>query len=119
MVSTTSRVASSTSAMISTTRERRSCWRVPGSAEIVRKTGEVGRHDAGIRRPRCLQPRLAGFDAAQRRLPALLELRGDQSIIGIAGGIAPFRERGFVSRLLQLEFDDTLLFAAGFHVPPF
>ena len=55
IVRTTSRVASSTSAMMSVTRARRSCWRVrmvtpgcvPGGVEIVGKTGEVGRHDGG------------------------------------------------------------------------
>ena len=39
-------------------------WRVPGSIEIVRQAGEVGRDDDGIRRPRRLQPRLADLDAA-------------------------------------------------------
>jgi hypothetical protein len=38
------------------------------------------------------------------------ELRGDQTIVGIAGGVAPFRERGFVLGLLQLQFYDALLF---------
>ena len=77
-----------------------------------------GARDGGIRSPHCLQPRLAGLDAAERRLPALLELRGDQAIVGIAGGVAPFRERGFVSGLLQLQLDDALSFDPAFHVPP-
>ena len=38
--------------------------------------------------------------SAKRRLPTLLKLRGDQAIVGIAGGVAPFGERRFVSRLL-------------------
>ena len=38
--------------------------RVPGRIEIVGQAGEVGRHDDGIRRPRRLQSRLAGLDAA-------------------------------------------------------
>ena len=56
--------------------------RVPSRAEIIGKTGEVGRHDDGIGRAHCLQSCLAGLDAAQRRLPALLELRGDQRLSG-------------------------------------
>ena len=91
---------------------------IPRGIEVVRQAGEVGRYDGGVRRSRHRQPILAGLDAAQRRLPALLKLRGDQSIVGIASGIAPFRERGFVSRLLQLQFDDALLFALRFHIPP-
>ena len=47
-----------------------------------------------------------------------LELRGDQTIIGIAGGVAPFRERGFISGLLQLELHDALSFTLTLHVPP-
>jgi hypothetical protein len=92
--------------------------RIPRGTEIVRQAGEVGRGDGATRSPRCLQPSLAGLHTAQRRLPALLKLGGDQTIVGIAGGITPFRERGFVPRLLQLQFDDALLFVAGFHVPP-
>jgi hypothetical protein len=46
-------------------------------------------------------------------------LRRDQAIVGIAGGIAPFRERGLISGLLQLQFHDTLLFSPAFHAPPF
>jgi hypothetical protein len=46
-------------------------------------------------------------------------LRGDEAIVGVAGSVAPLRERGFILGLLQLEFDDALLFTSTFHVPPF
>src|SRR5882672_8523389 len=48
-----------------------------------------------------------------------LELRRNQAIVRIAGGVAPFRERGFVLGLLQFQFNDALLFTPTFHVPPF
>jgi hypothetical protein len=94
-------------------------WRVPYGIEIVRQAGEVWRHDGRFRRPHRLQPRLARFDSAKRRLPTLLKLRGVWAIVGIAGSVAPFRKRGFVPSLLQLQFHNALLFTASFHAPPF
>jgi hypothetical protein len=94
-------------------------WRVPCGIEIVRQVGEVWRHDGRFRCPHRLQPRLARLDATERRLPTLLKLRGDQAIVGITGSVAPFRKRGFISSLLQLQFHDALLFTPSFHVPPF
>ena len=93
-------------------------WRIPCGIEIVGQPGEVGRRGGRVRRPHRLQPRLARLDSPKRRLPALLELRGDQAIVGIAGSVAPLRKRGFISSLLQLQFHDALLFALSFHVPP-
>ena len=52
-------------------------WRVPCGLEIVGQAGEVGRYGNWLRRLHRLQPRLARLDAAKRRLPTLLELRGD------------------------------------------
>ena len=46
---------------------------------------------------------MARFYSAKRRLPTLLKLRGDQAIVRIAGSVTPFRERSFISNLLQLE----------------
>ena len=42
---------------------------------------------------------------------AMRRLSGSQS------SVAPLRQRGFIPGLLQLEFDDALLFTASFHVP--
>jgi hypothetical protein len=61
---------------------------------------------------------LARLHSAKRRLPALLKLRGDQAIVGIAGSVSPFRERSFIASLLQLELHDALFFTSSFHVPP-
>jgi hypothetical protein len=85
--------------------------------EIIGEAREVGRSSRWVRRLHRLQPRLASLDATKRRLPAPLELGGDEAVIGIAGSVAPLRQRGLVPGLLQLEFDDALLFTASFHVP--
>jgi len=91
--------------------------RVPCRIEIIAQPGEVGRSLRRIGRLRRRQSHLARFDATERGLPALLELRGDQAIVGITGSVASLRQRGFVASLLELKFDDALLFAATFHVP--
>ena len=85
------------------------------SAKPVKSGGAMD----GCWRRQPLKSRLAVLDAAQRRLPVLLQLRGDQSVVGIAGGIAAFGERRLIARLLELELDDALLFGLAFHVPPF
>lgn len=66
-----------------------------------------------------VQSRLGSLAATERRLPALLGLYCDQAIVGIAGSITSFSERGFVSGLLEFELHDALLFTPGFHVPSF
>jgi len=56
------------------------------------------------------QPRLARVHPLERGLPALLQFGGDQSIVGVAGGITPLGERRFVARLLQIELGRVLAF---------
>jgi hypothetical protein len=90
--------------------------RIPCGIEILGQPGEVGGSGGRVKHPRRLQLRLARLEATKCHLPALLELRGDEAIIGIAGSIAPLRQRGLISGLLQFEFDDALLFTASFHV---
>jgi hypothetical protein len=48
-----------------------------------------------------------------RRLPTLLELGSDQAIVGIAGSVAPLRERSFIASLLYLELHNALFFTLG------
>jgi hypothetical protein len=36
----------------------------------------------------------------KRCFPALLELSGDETIVGVAGSVAPLRERGLIPGLL-------------------
>jgi hypothetical protein len=43
---------------------------------------------------------LAGLYPAKRRLPTVFELDSDQAIVGIAGSVTAFRERGFIASLL-------------------
>jgi hypothetical protein len=43
---------------------------------------------------------LAGLYSAKRRLPTVFELNSDQAIVGIAGSVRVFRERGFITSLL-------------------
>ena len=86
-------------------------WRVPGGSRSSASPAKSGAAAAGSGVCTRVQSRLARLDAPERRLPALLELRGDEAIVGIAGSVAPFRERGFVAGLLQLQLHDALLFA--------
>jgi hypothetical protein len=67
-------------------------WCVPGSIEVIGKTGEVTRRGGRLWHLHCLQSRFASLHAAKHGFPALLELRGDQAIVGIAGGVAPLGE---------------------------
>jgi hypothetical protein len=43
-------------------------------------------------------------------------LRGNQTVIGVAGSVAPLGQRGFILCLLQFEFHDPLLLIQGVHV---
>ena len=107
----TSRAASSTSAMMSDTRARRSCWRArivtPGALQAVARSsaspGEVRRRRRVLRLHQRIETFDAGLDAAERHLPRPLELSRDQAVVRVAGGVAPFRQRGVVSRLLEVE----------------
>jgi len=93
-------------------------WRVPGGFEIVGESSEI-RHDSGrVRYSHRIQPRLACRRSSQRRFPALLELRGDQPVVGIAGSVAPLGERGLVAGLLQFQLSDALSFALVLHMSP-
>ena len=94
-------------------------WRAPCGFEIVRQAGEVWGRGGRFRRPHGLQSCFARLDPAKRHLPALLKLSGNQAIVGVTGSIAPFRKRCFIPSLLQLQFQDALLFTASFHVSPF
>jgi hypothetical protein len=93
-------------------------WRVPGGFQIVGESSEI-RHDSGrVRYSHRFQPRLACRRSSQRRFPALLELRGDQPVVGIAGSVAPLGERGLVAGLLQFQLSDALSFALVLHMSP-
>ena len=46
-------------------------------------------------------------------------MRRDQAIVWIACGVAPLGEQGFVTGLLQLQFENALPFSLTFHVLPF
>jgi len=46
---------------------------------------------------------------AQRGLPVLLQLRGDQTVIGIAGSVAALGKRSLVAGLLQFQIEDLAL----------
>lgn len=85
------------------------CLEIMGQAREVRHIALIGLS--------IVEPRLAGLDAAKRRFPALLELRGNQSVIGITGSIAPLGQRGFVAGLLEVQFDhlSPLRFALEMH----
>jgi len=47
---------------------------------------------------------------SQGCLPVLLELSGDEPIVGIAGGIATLRQIGLIACLLQLQIQNALVF---------
>ena len=92
--------------------------RVPGGLEITGKTGEVGRIWRRIRRILRGQAGFTRRHPMQRRLPALLQLCGDEAIIGVAGRVAPLRKPRLVLRLLQLQRGDATAFALGLHQHP-
>jgi hypothetical protein len=46
-------------------------------------------------------------------------LCGDEAVVRIAGGVAPLGERSVVAGLLQLQFEDALLFPLDVHLGPF
>ena len=78
----------------------------PGHRQVFGQTGEVRHRPGGrIGRPGLGQTGLAGRDAPERRLPVLLQLGGDQSVVGIASGIAPLCQGSFVAGLLEFQLD--------------
>jgi len=66
--------------------------RVPRGGEIRGETREVRRIGRRLRHRLGDEPRRTGFRPAQRRLPVLLQLRGNQAIVRIAGSVTPLRE---------------------------
>ena len=107
IVRTTSRVASSTSAMMSTTSSaQQSLSRARGHAGAFQAASrssaspiKSGTGVTGWRINRRIQSRFARLHAMQCRLPALLELCGDQAILGIAGSVSPLGEATLHSAL--------------------
>jgi hypothetical protein len=82
------------------TRAHGDARRIPRGIEVLGKSGKVGHLHGLIGRACACQSSLACLYTAQRRLPALLQLRGDEAIVGIAGGVAALREGGFILSLL-------------------
>ena len=122
---------SSTSAMISVIKALTSCWRarivtprsIPCRFKIFGKPGEVrGSNDFLRRRAHCIKSRLASLNTVQGAFPALFQLRGNQTILRIAGGITAFGKLSFIARLFEFQFHDSLLFdsasAYAFAPPP-
>jgi transposase len=91
---------------------------VPGGGEISSQAGEVRCPGRQIGRPARLQPLLAVLHAPESRFPTLLQLSGDETIIGIAGSVAPLREGRLILGLLQFKFNDAASFVLAFHVHP-
>ena len=89
---------------------------VPCGGEVLGKLRKVRGGDFFRWRAPAFQPHLAGLYAAQCCLPILLELGCNQTVIRITGGVAPLCKRGFILRLLQLEFHDSPLLVQSVHV---
>ena len=89
---------------------------IPGSIEILSKLCKVRSRGSCRRRARCLQARQATLHTSQCCFPILLQLRNDQTVIGVAGGVAPLCQRGLILSLLEFEFDDPTLFAQDVHM---
>jgi hypothetical protein len=85
----------------------RDAWSFPGGIEVLGELRKVRRSDRCRRCVRSLQACLAGLYTTQRCFPILLQLRGDLTVIGVAGGVASLCQRGFVLSLLQFKFDET------------
>jgi hypothetical protein len=80
--------------------------RLPCRQEIIGQSSEVWTHIIGFWHLHSIEPLPATLDTLQRSLPCLLQLRCNQAIVGVAGGIAAFGERRIVSGLLQLQLGD-------------
>ena len=82
---------------------------IPGRRQIVRQVGEGIRVDRDVG---SLFSGLAGLqisDAPERGLPVLLQLRGNEAIVRIAGRVATLSQACFVTGLLHFQIPDTLL----------
>ncbi len=97
-------------------RSHRHAWRVPRSLQVFRQPSKVGRHRGRVRPLHCVQSRLTGLYPLKCGFPAFFQLCCNQSIVGIASGVAPLRERGLVPGLLQVQFGHALLFVLDLHI---
>ena len=126
IVRMTSRASSSTSTMMSVINVRSSCWRArivtPGafqaadrlSAKLVKAFGSTVISDRLCSGLACLQI----SDAPERGLPVLLQLRGNEAIVRIAGRVATLGQACLVTGLLHFQVPDTLLVFLLFPVHP-
>src|SRR3954453_15392641 len=97
----------------------RRAGRVPSGLQVAGEAGEVGRvRGRGRRLLPGRQAGLARRHAAERRLPAPLQLGGDEAVVGIAGRVAPLREGRLVARLPQLQPGDAAAFGPTLHQLP-
>jgi len=98
-------------------RGRRHGWRVPGGVEILCKTDQLGCSDQRrFRRVSSTHSLLDFFYTLQSYLPTLLELRDDETVLWVTGGVPALCKRGFIARLLQIEFDDSFSFLSAMHL---
>ena len=98
-------------------RPHRYARRVPGCLQVFCQPSKVGRRGGKVRPLHSVQSRLTGLHMLKRCFPAFFQLCCNQSIVGIASGVAPLRERGLIPGLLQVQFHDALLFALDLHIP--
>ena len=66
--------------------------RVPSRLQICGKPGQIRRVRLMVGKAHRVESRFARLHALERRLPALLKLGSDQTIVRIVGGIAPLRQ---------------------------
>jgi hypothetical protein len=92
--------------------------RVPSRGQIGCQICEGTRIDLDVGWSFNRWPRFHIPYAAERRLPVLLQLRGDEAIIRIAGSVTTLRETGFVAGLLQFQIVDVLLILLSFPMHP-
>ncbi|SAL68977.1 hypothetical protein AWB65_06777 [Caballeronia humi] len=90
--------------------------RAPRCAKILGELRKVWHGSLSLRCTRRLQAHLAGLYTAQCHFPVLLQLRGNQAVLGITGGVAPLSQRGLIPCLLQFELHDSPLLVQGIHV---
>ena len=102
----------------SLTRTHRNSTSVPGRRQIVRQVRESIGSDLYIRGLFGELARLELVDAPKCLLPALLQLRSDEAVVGIACRVAPFCESGFVASLLEFQIQDPVLVLLLFTVHP-
>jgi IS66 C-terminal element len=93
--------------------------RIPRLREVLRQIGKSIRidFDLGLLCDRSALLQIA--DAAERGLPILLQLGGDETIVRIACSIPPLGQTRLVSRLPQFQVQDSLLFFLLFPMHPF